>query len=185
MSSVDGWVKLHRKMLLWEWAKSPNTLALFVHLLLTANWTDTEYKGVPLKRGQVITSLPKLAAETGLTIRQTRSSLKHLQMTGEVTDSSSPRGRIITVVSFEKYQGATDSATGKRQTKRQTDRQTNGHLNKNTMEEGRRKKERARADALGGTASLPEEEHGKPLPDDFWDDPDKYPEIWSEGSGNV
>lgn len=51
-----GWVKLHRKLLEWEWYQDAHMVHLLVHLLLTASHEDRRYKGLTIKRGQVVTS---------------------------------------------------------------------------------------------------------------------------------
>lgn len=108
MQNNSGWVLLDRKILDWEWIDDPETCALFIYCILRANWKDGKYHGTVVKRGQFITSLPKLAKETGLTIRQARTALSHLVSTGEVTDEASSRGRVITVNNYCRYQDATD-----------------------------------------------------------------------------
>ena len=108
MRNNNGWVLIDRKILDWEWIDDPETFILFIHCILRANWKDGKHHGTVVKRGQFITSLPKLARETGLTIRQTRTALSHLVSTGEVTDDASSKGRIITVNNYCKYQDATD-----------------------------------------------------------------------------
>ena len=119
------YIKLYEQITSWEWFQYPNTLALFIYLLLKANYCDRDFQGKMIHRGQIVTSLPKLATGTGLTIRQTRTALSHLISTGEVTDESSNQNRIITVVNYDRYQNATDESTGKRQANdRQNDRQT-------------------------------------------------------------
>lgn len=51
------------------------TTRLFIHCLLKANWQEKAWKGESNPgRGQFVTSLSKLAEETGLTIRQTRTA---------------------------------------------------------------------------------------------------------------
>lgn len=113
------YVKLFRKLLNWEWYTDVNTKVLFLHCLLKANWKDGSWHGYKYKRGQFITSLPSLSRETGLTIRQVRTALNHLKATGEVTDWHDNKIRIITVVSFDKFQSRDRQngrqATGKRQ----------------------------------------------------------------------
>ena len=117
-------IKLYDKILSWEWFNHPNTLCLFIYLLLKAYYKDTAVAGKVIHRGQLITSLPKIATDTGLSIRQTRTALAHLISTGEVTDKSSNQYRIITIVKYDDYQNATDGLTGKRQANdRQTTRQ--------------------------------------------------------------
>ena len=102
--SDNEFVKLYRKMTKWEWYTDVNTKTLFIHCLLKANWKDGSWRGYKYKRGQFITSLPTLARETGLSIKQVRTALKHLKATGEVADWHDSRIRIITVLSYDDYQ---------------------------------------------------------------------------------
>ena len=99
------YVKLFRKMTEWEWYTDVNTKVLFLHCLIKANWKAGSWHGYKYERGQFITSIPTLARETGLTERQVRTALNHLKATGEVTDWNNHRIRIITVLSYDKYQG--------------------------------------------------------------------------------
>ena len=119
------YIKLYEQITNWEWFQHPNTLAMFIYLLLKANYKDLNYQGRKIHRGQLVTSLPKLATGVGLSIRQTRTALEHLKSTGEVTDESTSQYRIITIVKYDQYQSSTDEATGNRQAiDRQVDRQS-------------------------------------------------------------
>ena len=117
--SDKEYVKVFRKMIRWEWYTDINTKVLFLHCLLKANWKPGSWHGYKYERGQFITSLPTLANETGLTIRQVRTALTHLKSTGEVTDKIYSKFRIITVKSYDSFQSSdrqNDSQpTGKRQ----------------------------------------------------------------------
>ena len=77
------YVKISRKILEWEWYTDANTKVLFLHILLKANWKDGRFQGIEVPRGSFVTSLQNLAAETGLTVRNVRTALKHLENTGE------------------------------------------------------------------------------------------------------
>ena len=116
---AEPFIKLYKKMLKWEWYDDTNTKVLFLHCLLRANWQETSWHGVTLKPGQFITSLPNLAKETGLSVRQVRVAIDHLKMTGEVADKSFNKFRIITVVKWDDYQSVDRQndrqVTGKRQ----------------------------------------------------------------------
>lgn len=46
-----GWIKLHRQLLTWEWYDEPNTLRLFLHLLLKANIEPKEWRGTMIQPG--------------------------------------------------------------------------------------------------------------------------------------
>lgn len=109
---MAGWIKLHREMLAWEWYQDANTMRVFLHLLLTANYEDKRYKGVLIKRGQCMTSIRKLAENLGLTVRHTRTALDHLKATGEVTMETTHKYSIITIANYERFQGVepTDKA---------------------------------------------------------------------------
>ena len=100
----DGYILLHRKMVDWEWYSDLNTKVLFLHCLLKANWKEGKFQGREIKRGQFVTSLPQLAEETQLSIQQIRTALKHLKSTGELTDESTTKYRIVTVSKYDKYQ---------------------------------------------------------------------------------
>lgn len=99
-----GYIRLHRQILKWEWWSNPNTFRLFLYLLLKANYCDLRFEGKVIRRGQLITSLPKLAKETSLSVQQVRTSLLKLISTGEITDSSTRHYRIITIVKYDEYQ---------------------------------------------------------------------------------
>lgn len=108
-------IKLYDKILSWEWFSHPNTLCLFIYLLLKAYYKDTAIGGKVIHRGQLVTSLPKISTDTGLSIQQARTAIAHLVSTGEITDESSNQNRIITIVKYDDYQNATDGSTGKQQ----------------------------------------------------------------------
>lgn len=116
MNKAGGYVWLHRKILDWEWYKDPVTRGVFIHLLITANFKDTRFLGKKIKRGQIVTSLPSLAEETGYSIQNVRTALKHLISTGEITDNSNRAYRIITVLKYNDYQNLTDDLTDSQQT---------------------------------------------------------------------
>ena len=101
---MEGWIKLHRKILSWEWFKNENTFKVFMYLLLSANHKDKKWKGVDVKRGQIITGRISIAENTGITERSVRTCLKHLKSTGEVTVKVTNKYSIITICKYEEYQ---------------------------------------------------------------------------------
>ena len=98
------YIKLYEQILNWEWYKNPNTFRVFVHCLLTANYADSKFEGIEVKRGQLVTSLQSLAKQTSLSCQQVRTALDHLMLTGEVTSTAYPKYRVITVVKYNDYQ---------------------------------------------------------------------------------
>ena len=116
---AEAFIKLYKKMLDWEWYDDNNTKILFLHCLLKANWKNCKWHGYEIEPGQFITSLASLATETHLSVRQVRVALEHLEMTGEVTSKCHNKFRVITVNSWNDYQGNDKQndkqATNKRQ----------------------------------------------------------------------
>ena len=101
---MDGWVKLHRKFLEWEWYGVPNMVTVWIHLLLSANWEDKNWHGMTIGRGQLVCSLASLAEETGLSVQQIRTSLSNLQKTKEINKQTTNKYTIITICNFDRYQ---------------------------------------------------------------------------------
>lgn len=101
---AEAFIKIYNKMLNWEWYDDKNTRILFIHCLLRANWKSGSWHGIDYKAGEFITSLPTLATETCLSVRQVRVALDHLKLTGELTDRRQGNVRIITVVKWNEYQ---------------------------------------------------------------------------------
>lgn len=120
-----GWVKLYYSLLEWEWAGDPNMVALWVHLLLSANYEDKRWKGIVIRRGQFVTSLHSLTEQTGISIRSLRTCLERLKQTGEIEEKTTNRFRIITICNFGSYQ-AKETRTDNQPTnnRQSTDNQT-------------------------------------------------------------
>lgn len=112
-SQDPGFIKISRNILDWEWYSDPCTKSVFLHCILKANWKDKTWKGVKIKRGQFVTSLASLADETGLSMKNVRTALDHLKSTNELAIESSPKGRIITVKNYAKYQDVANKTANK------------------------------------------------------------------------
>lgn len=101
---MEGWIKVHRKLVDWEWYNDINVKVVFLHLLLTANHKEKQWKGQTILRGQKLTSLEHLADDVGLTIQQTRTALKKLKSTHEITIKTTNKNTLITIEKFNNYQ---------------------------------------------------------------------------------
>lgn len=112
----NGFVKLHRSILKWEWYDDLPTKTLFLHLLLTVSIEDSFWHGIEVKRGSRVTSIPKLSKETTLSIQQVRTAISHLKATGELTVKATPKFTVVTVKNYDQFQKPTDRSTGKQQT---------------------------------------------------------------------
>lgn len=98
------YIKLFRDILNWEWWHDINTCRVFIFLLLKANWKDSTWKGVEVKRGSYISSLDKLAVDTDLTRDEVRTAIKHLIKTKEITTQTTRKYTVFSVVNYDMYQ---------------------------------------------------------------------------------
>ena len=133
----NGHIKIHRKMLEWEWYQDTNTFVLFLHCLLIANWKEGRFMGNVIPRGSFVSSYSQLAQETNLSVQNVRTAISHLKSTGELTSKSHAKFTIFTVVNYNKYQD--------------DNRQTNNQLTNNqqatnkqltTIEEGNKERKK-------------------------------------------
>jgi len=110
--SDSGWVREYRKITDWGWYKHMPTCHLFRHLIIRAQYKAGEYRGQALERGQLLTGRKQLAFETGLTEQQTKTALRNLQITGEITQRATNAFSVITICNYNHYQdSAGESST--------------------------------------------------------------------------
>ena len=70
------WIKLWDNLRDWRYKRDPKIMALWVHILLYADWQGEE-------RGTLVTSIREMANETGLSVKDVRTSFQKLCATGE------------------------------------------------------------------------------------------------------
>lgn len=104
MQRLNGFIKVHRKLLQWGWYQDYVVKDLFLHLLLTAAFQESQWMGQVIHKGQVITSYKHLSDDLGFSVKQIRTALDKLKSTGEVTSTSTNKYTIVTVVNWEEYQ---------------------------------------------------------------------------------
>ena len=119
----NGWVKIHRNIMKWEWYGDHNTTRLFLHLLFKANHADNEWKGIRIRAGSLVTGRKALALETGLSEQQIRSSLIKLKSTQEVTIKPTNKFSIITLCNWGYYQTDEKKVTNKNANEQPTNNQ--------------------------------------------------------------
>ena len=119
---MNGYIKIDRGILDWEWWDDDKVLRLWLTILLMANWEDKRWKGKDIKRGSFWTSIPKLMKFSGLSYQEVRTALCKLVSTGEITDEATGSGRLITVVKYGDFQD--DLTKSNRQPNRQPNNQS-------------------------------------------------------------
>ena len=104
MNDTRGFIVLYRNILEWEWYDDINVTRVFIHLLLKANHKEQQWKGVEIGKGQLVTSVSKLAKQTSLSDKQVRIALDKLKRTSEIATQGSNKYTLITVVNWDKWQ---------------------------------------------------------------------------------
>lgn len=156
---AEGFIKLHRRLLDWEWFKNPETAHLFQYLLLAANYHESKWRGQVINRGQLLTGLHQMSENTGISVQSLRTSLRRLISTGELTSRSTNHFSIITICNYDRYQLQESEINRPTLTRSTHDQQT---INKQstTSKEVKEFKEFKNTSTEGGEAVEPFSERG-------------------------
>jgi len=130
---VNNWIKLNRKMTEWGWYSDSRMVHLFIHLLMKAKYQDTEYRGTPIKRGQLPTGRKVLSAQTNIPESAIFRCLKRLEKSGEITMQANSKWTLITICNYDTYQSVEFSNEQQTNNKRTANEQQT-----NTTEEGKK-----------------------------------------------
>lgn len=137
---MQGWIKLHRELLdkaIWT-ESTPEQKTILMTILMLANHKEKEWewKGKRFKAepGQFVTSLEKIALKSGkgISIQNVRTAIKRFEKYEFLTNESTNKNRLITIVNWCTYQ-ATDDEPNKQNNKQLTSNQqaTNKQLTTN------------------------------------------------------
>ena len=78
----NGFVKLPRSILDWEWYDHPDVFRIYIHLLIKVNYASARWRGMEILEGEHITSTAKLSTELNMSEFKVRESLSKLEKTG-------------------------------------------------------------------------------------------------------
>ena len=149
----NGFIKLHRSIVSWEWYDDANTMRVFIHLLLTVSIRDSEWHGLTVKRGSRVSSIGVLAEELHLSVQSVRTAIKHLELTGELTRLGYSKFTVFKVNNYEKYQQVTSQSTENQQS-------ANNHPTKNQQQYKKIKEDKKKIEEDNN--SSPDSGLGKP-----------------------
>ena len=99
-----GWIKTYRSIFDWEWWAEPLMVKAFLYFLIKAAIKDGVWRNVPYKRGQIVTTLRKIAADLDVSYRQARTILFKLKMTRNIDTKAYHNFSIITICNYDSYQ---------------------------------------------------------------------------------
>ena len=123
---TTGWIKIYRSLLYWEWADVPEMVALWVRLIIRATHEDSQWHGVTVSRGQLVTTTAKLAAESGLSVKQVRNCLDRLKESGQIVTQTANKYTKITICKYDDYQETEQGEGQAKDNQTANDRQAKG-----------------------------------------------------------
>jgi hypothetical protein len=105
---MEGWIKLHRRIIgHWVW-KSDKYFKAWAYCLFRANHEDTKVlvgsSLVPVARGQFITSRGNFGKDTGMSEQSVRTFWKLLKNDSMINQQSTSHLTMITILNYDRYQ---------------------------------------------------------------------------------
>lgn len=101
----QGFIKIDRQILDWRYHDCYYAFTIWMHILLLANWTDGYFKGNPIKRGELVTSINNLMLVTGIKSDNTiRKWLKVFESEDMISLKSTNKYTHINIVNYDKFQ---------------------------------------------------------------------------------
>jgi DNA-binding transcriptional regulator YhcF (GntR family) len=124
---MNGWIKLHRKLLDNPLSRQPKKCHLWMILLMLANHeTKTKHWGgstLTIKPGQVLTSRKELASVSGLDESFIQRTLAELERENMIEQQIYAKFRVVTIVLWQNYQ------SGEQQNECTRNEQQNARIN--------------------------------------------------------
>ena len=156
-----GYIKTFRKLMDWEWYQEANTMRLFIHCLLMANYEEKQWKGITIPIGSFITSSSNLAHDLKLTRAEIRHAIYNLQTTSEIAIKTTNKYTIIAVRNWALYQGLNEDETTNKETIEQLDLQPSNNHNIRNKEERKKKDKEIKADTTASASDASSEKKVK------------------------
>lgn len=142
---MEGWIKLHRRFLKWEWFNDPVMVKVFIYFLLKANHDPVKWRGIRIERGQFISSHNTLCYDLNLKMQPIRTALKRLKSTGELTVKSTSRYSLYTLENYSDFQEKDNELTSKLTSKLTNEQQASNKQATTNKNDKKEKKEKIRS----------------------------------------
>lgn len=102
---MEGWIKLHRKIVEWKFFKNSEVYHVFSTLVLLANHKDGFTKdGTKVLSGQLMTSRKSISKITGIDESKVFRIMKKLEIEQQIKQHTSSKNSIISIVNYHDYQ---------------------------------------------------------------------------------
>lgn len=105
---MEGWIRIHRKLIESTWFNKSEYVHLWLYLLLKANHKDKEImignEKVLVKRGQLLTSRHKLSEVVHVQENKIYRILKCFENEHQIKQQKTSKYTIISIVNYDMYQ---------------------------------------------------------------------------------
>lgn len=129
---IDGWIKLYRRIQMsdiWETGEAFDRRSAWIDLLLMAAYCDKETMDGTLKRGQIMTSMRRLAERWKWSRSKTIDFMNRLKILNMISLEADNKKTIITIVKYDDFQGERATKKTADQTAKRSAKQP--HINNN------------------------------------------------------
>ena len=165
---MNGWIKIHKSIMnhwLWE---DPFFVKAWLDLLMSVNYEDKrilfDKKLMTVKKGQLVTSIRKLATRWDCSKEKAAKTLKLFETDEMITIDSDNRRTLLTIVNYEVYQNTRDSIEDTNEdTIKDTGQDANSpqHKNIKNIKEVKEKKNNTYSDQIAQIFDYLNEKTGK------------------------
>lgn len=97
--TMSGFIKLSRNIESWEFRSDPLAMALWINLLLMAEWKDSE----EAKAGELVISSRRLSEITGISRNCVHKLINQFKEAGQIDVEATQQGTKITLLNYSKY----------------------------------------------------------------------------------
>lgn len=104
----NGFVKLSRSILDWEWYDHPDVFRIYIHLLIKANYAPAKWRGIEIFEGEHITSINKLSKELLMSEFKVRESLLKLKNTSYIDVTTTNKFTRLKLIKSVVYNNSSD-----------------------------------------------------------------------------
>ena len=131
----NGFIVIARQLLDWRFAQFPYAVALWVHLIMRANWRDGWFMGERIPRGSLATSMASLAEQTGMEVHTVRKWLKRFEEDGQITRKTTNRFTIINITNYRAFQDIPEEWYSKQRSEQNGEQSSNNRTKKQSNKE--------------------------------------------------
>ena len=108
---MNGWIKISRDIAEWQHYQEPSVVVVFLDLLIHANYEDSWYRGIRVKRGDNVNSIRTMAQRLGMSTNTVQAALRKLVESGEIIRTPFKYGMKTTIRNYDQFQDVSVSVS--------------------------------------------------------------------------